>query len=211
MEQSNIIRALDEHFCARYSDYVKISAIEGYSMPDVLYVAKDGNIARRDSSCMRLCFQKNPEALLANFKRGLADTEFTFSFRFPKLKEKMQTFFNRKKKTFARLLPEILARCGETKESAGEKLAIEPRFWKMMTKGKLYPEKGTVIALALVTRMGVEDFGSLLQACGFNFDHANVRDVVVEYLLVQKIFNPELRDACLAEYRITNLPIGNAK
>ena len=34
-----------------------------------------------------------------------------------------------------------------------------------------------------------------------------MRDVVVRYLLEQKIFNEEMRDACLAEYRLTNLPI----
>ena len=72
--KSEHLRALDEYFCALYSDYVKLSAIEGYVMPDVLYVASDGNVARRDSSCMRLCHQKNCEELLARFKANLADT-----------------------------------------------------------------------------------------------------------------------------------------
>ena len=49
MEQE-FIRALDDYFCAHYSDYVLLSAIDGYVMPDVLYVAEDGNIARRDSA-----------------------------------------------------------------------------------------------------------------------------------------------------------------
>ena len=52
--RNEYLRALDEYFCALYSDYVRLSAIEGYAMPDVLYVAEDGNVARRDSSCMRL-------------------------------------------------------------------------------------------------------------------------------------------------------------
>ena len=207
MERPNYLRALDEHFCARYSDYAKIAAIEGYAMPEVVYVAKDGNIARRDSSCMRLQYKENAEELLARFKEGLTDTEFTFSFRFPKLKERIKTFFGRKRKTFARLLPGILARCGETAQSAGEKLSVEPMYWKKLVKGTLYPEKGTVLALALVTRMGLEDLGELLSAGGFTFDHANVRDVVVEYLLAQKIFNADMRDACLAEYKIDTLPI----
>ena len=30
----NYLEALDEFFCAQYSDYVRISAIEGYVMPD---------------------------------------------------------------------------------------------------------------------------------------------------------------------------------
>lgn len=207
MEQPNYIRALDEHFCARYSDYVKISAIEGYAMPEMLYIARDGNIARRDSSYMRLCYQEHAEELLMRFKASLVDTDFTFSFRFPTLRERMRNLFHPKKKTFARLLPEVLARCNETAESAGEKLTVAPKYWAKIVQGKLYPEKNTVIALALATHMQLDDFGALLKVCEFTFDHANVRDVVVEYLIVQKVFNPAMRDACLAEYKIENLPI----
>lgn len=206
-ERADYLRALDEHFCARYSDYVRLSAIEGYHMPEVLYVAKDGNIARRDPSCMRLCYQEQPEVLLARFKEGLADTEYTFSFRFPKLREKVSGLFHPKRPTFAHELPAALAHCNETAESAGEKLAVEPRFWQQIVKGKLYPEKNTVLALALVCRMQLEDVQTLLSVCGFTLDAANIRDVVVDYLIVQKIFNPEMRDACLREYGLVNLPI----
>ena len=55
--------------------------------------------------------------------------------------------------------------------------------------------------------MQTADMLHLLTLCGFSFEPTNVRDVVIEYLLVQKIFNPEMRDACLKEYRIENLPI----
>ncbi len=207
MEATGYIQGLDEYFCAQYSDYVRITAIEGYVMPEVLYVARDGNIARRDPSCMRLKFQSEPEVLLARFKAGLADTDFTFSFRFPKLKERLHTLFKGKKGSFCDLLPGALARANETAESAGKKLSVEPRFWQGIVKGKLYPEKNTVLALAIVARMQEEDALALLESCGFTLDRTSVRDVVAEYLIVRKIFNPEMRDACLAEYHIENLPI----
>ena len=205
MERPDYLNALDDYFCARYSDYVKISAIEGFEMPEILFIAKDGNVARRDSSCMRLNHQKNAEELLARFKAGLVDTDFTFSFSFRPLKNKLCDPF--RKETFAKCLPAVLAHCNETAASAGEKLAIEPRFWQGIAKGKLYPQKSTVLALALVTHMQTADMLHLLTLCGFSFEPTNVRDVVIEYLLVQKIFNPEMRDACLKEYRIENLPI----
>ncbi len=207
MEQPTYIQALDEYFCANYSDYVKISAIEGYVMPEVLYVARDGNIARRDSSCMRLCYQENREEILKKFKAGLADTDFTFSFRFPTLKRRIKSFFSRKEKTFAKLLPEALARCGESVQSAGEKLSVEPRFWEKIVKGSLIPEKNTIFALALVCHMQQEDVFSLLESCGFSLDHDSVRDVVLEYLIVRKIGNSDMRNACLKEYKIESLPI----
>jgi hypothetical protein len=201
----NYLEALDEFFCAQYSDYVRISAIEGYEMPDVVYIADDGNVARRDSSCMRLAYQKNKAAVLATLKASLADTSFTFSYSLIPLREKLRNPFQ--KYTFAKLLPEALRHAGETVESAGEKLAIEPKFWNMIVKGKVYPEKNTVLALALVCRLQIQDINNLFAACGFSFDEADVRDVVVQFLIGQQIYNPIMRDKCLAEYKIENLPI----
>ena len=137
MERPDYLNALDDYFCARYSDYVKISAIEGFEMPEILFIAKDGNVARRDSSCMRLNLQPKREELLAKFKAGLVDTDFTFSFSFRPLKNKLCDPF--RKETFAKCLSAVLAHCNETAASAGEKLAIEPRFWQGIAKGKLYP------------------------------------------------------------------------
>lgn len=204
MEQT-YLKALDEHFCARYSDYVKLSALPGYEMPEMLYLGKDGVIERRDSAVMRLNNQKNCAELLATFKSMLADTNFTFSFSFIPFTERVRDRF--RKYTFAKVLPAVLARCNETVESAGAKLDIEPQFWQKIVKGKLYPEKNTVLALALVCRMKVQDANNLLAVCGVPLDEANVRDVVFEYLITQQLFNEEMRDRCLAEYKITNLPI----
>lgn len=201
----NVISALDEYFCAHYSDYVRISALEGYSMPNVVYVASDGNIARRDSSCMRLCHQADPNALLKRLKSSLADTSFTFSYFFPRARDKRR--LKHSKTSFAKLLPELLRRSGESVESVGEKLDIEPRFWNMILKGKLFPEKNTVIAVCLIGRLSPTDAAQLFTVSGFVFTDDDVRDVVVRYLLEQRIFQEEIRDRCLAEYSITNLPI----
>lgn len=201
----NVITALDEYFCLHYSDYVRLSALEGYVMPDTLILGADGNVQRRDPSCMRLCYQAECETLLARLKEGLADTDFTFSFRFLTVREKFTERFRRH--TFAKLLPAALVRCGETVESAGNKLDIEPRFWKKIAKGSLIPEKNTVLALALACRMQVTDVNNLLTVSGFVFDEKNVRDVVVRYLLEQGVWAAELQETCFREYKITNIPI----
>lgn len=202
---TDYLEALDEFFCAQYSDYVRISAIEGYEMPDVVYIADDGNVARRDSSCMRLAFQKNRAGILATFKASLADTDFTFSYRLLTVREKLARPFQ--KQTFAKLLPEALRHVGETVESAGQKLAIEPKFWNMIVKGKVFPEKNTVLALALACRLQIQDVNNLLAVCGFGFEEESVRDVVVQYLIGQQLYNESMRDRCLSEYKIENLPI----
>lgn len=202
---TRFLTALDEYFCANYSDYVRLNALEGYKKPEVLYIAKDGNIARRDPSCMRLCHQENAEALLSAFKAGYADPEYTFDFSFAPRRERLRDLF--RKNTFAKVMRPILAKYNETPQSAGEKLDIEPRFWNKIVKGKLYPEKCTVLALALVCHMRSADLQSLLNVCGFSLERTSVRDVVCSYLIEQRIFNPAMRDACLAEYRVITLPI----
>lgn len=201
----NYIQELDAYFCEQYSDYVKLSALAGYEMPDTVYIARDGNIARRDSSVMRLCHQKKKDELLSAFKAGLADTSFTFNFSFPTLRNRLED--RRRRYTFAKLLPDALKHVSETAESAGEKLSIDPKIWRKIVKGRLYPEKNTVLALALVCHMQAQDCAKLLGACGFKLDATSVRDVVTYYLIEHKIFNREMRNACLAEYKITNLPI----
>ena len=205
----NCIDALDEFFCAQYSDYVRISAIEGYAMPDVVYVGSDGNVHRRDSSCMRLAHQPEKEKILAELKSTLADTDFAFNFSFVPVFHRFRARFGQN--SFARLLPKVLSHVGETVESAGEKLDIEKKFWQMIAKGRVYPSKNLVLALALTSRLQTEDVNLLLSTLEFRLEDDNVRDVVVQFLLSQKIFNDEMRNACLKEYKIENLPIKRAR
>lgn len=199
------VKELDEFFCAQYADYVRIAAIEGYRMPDMLTVGADGNITRKDSKYMRLIYQENYRELLANFKANIADTEFTFDFCYPAPFERFKDRF--RKLTFSKLLPQTLKKYDETPASVGEKLAVEEPVWRGIVKGKFYPEKNTVMAIALVCRMQTFDVNNLLAVCGYSLKADNVRDIVFEYLLMQKIFNEEMRDNCLREYRIDTIPI----
>lgn len=202
------LTALDEFFCAHYSDYVKICALEGYQTPDLISVGADGNIVRRDSELMRLCHQPNQAELLEKFKAGLTDIYFSFNFSFIPFGDRIKDVF--RKYTFAKILPAVLERNHETVQSAGQKLSIEPRFWQKIAKGKLYPEKNLVLALALVCRLNKRDAENLLAVCGFSLSDDSVRDLVAAYLIEQKIYNREMRNACLREYGITNLPIAES-
>ena len=77
----------------------------------------------------------------------------------------------------------------------------------MIVKGRVYPEKNTVLALALVARMQWQDVLNLLAVSGFSFREDEVRDIVVRFLIERSIFNEQMIADCLAEYRLTNLPI----
>ena len=55
-----------------------------------------------------------------------------------------------------------------------------------------------------------QDVLNLLAVCGFSFREDEVRDVVVRYLIENSVYNESMRDECLAEYHLTNLPIRRA-
>lgn len=199
------ISALDEYFMAHYSDYVRLAALKGYRMPETLGVGKDGNVEKKDPSVMKLLYRENREELLALLKEEQADTDLTFSFRFLTFSEKVRRPFE--KYSFSKVLPHILSAHKLTAAEAGSRLSIEPVYWGKIVKGTLYPEKNTVLALALVCGFTAQDTENLFNACGYEFDDKSVRDVVVRFLLEQKIFSPELVAMCLGEYKITSLPI----
>ncbi len=197
----NVISALDEYFCAHFTDYVRLSAIEGYKMPALL--SADG-----DRSYLLLKNQKECAAILAEFKEGLVDTDFTFSFRFRPVRDRIADPF--RKFTFAKVLKNVFTRAGETAEGVGERLTIDPAYWKKIAAGKLYPELPTVLAVVLLVGARPEEVQSLLNVCGFTLRDDCVRDVVVRYLLEQRVFSVPLILACLKEYRVS-LPIKGAE
>ena len=199
------ISALDEYFMEHYGDYVRLSALEGYRMPDMLVPGRDGTVSKKDGSAMKLCYQENKTQLLSLFKAEQADTDYTFSFRFLSFAEKLRRPFD--KYAFFRVLPKVLSPHRLTAAEAGEKLSIEPRFWKKIVKGSLFPEKNTVLALALTCALTPQETENLFNACGYEFDEKSVRDVVVRFLLEQKVFSCELIMQCLGEYKIASLPI----
>lgn len=199
------ISALDEYFMTHYGDYVRLSALAGYKMPETIAPGADGTVQKKDPSVMKLCYQENREELLALLKSEQADTDYTFSFRFLTFREKVRRPFE--KYSFHKVLPKILAAHNITPEEAGEKLTVEPRFWAKLLRGTLYPEKNTVLALALTYGFTARDTDNLFNACGYEFDEKSVRDVVVRFLLEQKVFSRELIFECLNEYKIASLPI----
>lgn len=199
------LSSLDEYFMEHYADYVRLAALEGYVMPETIVVGADGTVSKRDPACMRLALQPKKEELLSRLKAEQTDTDFTFSFRFLTAGEKLKRPFE--KYSFARVLPGALGRVRLSREEAGKRLSVEPRFWKKIAKGSLIPEKNTVLALILTCGLNAREAENLCNACGYSFDDKSVRDVVVRFLIEQRVLSPELREMCLAEYAVTSLPI----
>ena len=198
---------LDEYFCEKYANYDKLCVLPGYKMPmmQASEVRADGRTYAYTlpANTMRLAKQEKKAELLAELKTRMLDTNFSFSFRpkglFAKIKD---VFF---KYAFHKNLKKVLEKYKLSEKEAGEGLAVSEEIWTGICKGKFLPSLNLLYSLALTAHLSMDDTEYLFSLCEYQIDYANVRDVVLGYLLTRRVYNAEMLQAALNEYKITSL------
>ena len=198
---------LDAFFCEKYAGYDKISILPGYKMP-VMQASKVDEFGRTrtytlPANTMRLAAQEKKTELLAELKNRMVDTTFTFSFA-------PQGFFARLKARFSKYafyknLERMMRKYDFTDAEAAEALSIENEIWRGIRKGAFLPSKNLIFSIALAAHMSFDDTQALLALAGFEWDFAVVKDVILCYLLQQKVYNAPMIERALTEYKIGNL------
>ncbi len=203
---------LDEYFCEKYANYDKLCVLPGYKMP-VMHATRVDEYGRTyaytlPAETMRLANQERKAELLALLKPRLADKTFSFSFLpvglFARLKSKCSKF------AFYKALRATLSRYGVSQEAALEGLTISEKIWKGIYSGRYLPSKNLLLSLAITAQLSLEDLTALLTLCGAAFDFTQPKDVVLSYLLTNKVYNVEMAQAALNAYNVENLFIKNA-
>lgn len=202
----DFITDLDEYFCQRYAGYDKMCILKGYKMPvrQTSQVRNGKTYAyTRPESEMRLALQENKTDLLKQLKAKMSDKTFSFTFR-------TMNFFTRIRnrkfyKGAVTAVKETFKKYGLSGETLPEGVAIDPQIWQNICKDKFLPSKNLIFTLALTAHFSVGDTQMLLEACDYAFDFAIEKDVVVAYLLEQKMFNRDMIDAALKEYKVAHL------
>lgn len=208
----DFITDLDDYFCEKYENYDKLCVTPGYRMPKMQTseVREDGRTYAYTlpANTMRLALQENKAEILAHVKKSICDKTFSFSFRplglFARIRNKHSRY------GFVKWLELILSRYNLSAEEAGEALSITPEIWQGIYKGKYLPTKNLIFSLALTAQFTVDETSNLLAVCGYEWDYAIEKDVVISYLLHNKIFNRSMLDCALQEYKVTNLFIKEA-
>ena len=203
----DFIADLDAFFCEKYAGYDKISILPGYKMP-LMQASEMDEFGRMrtytlPADTMRLAAQEKKEELLAELKSRMADTTFSFSFA-------PQSFFAQIKARFSKFsvyknLEKILKKYDFSDADALEALSIDQEIWQGIRKGKFLPSKNLIFSLALAAHFSFDDTKALLSLCDFTFDYTVVKDVIICYLLEQKVYNSEMREQALKEYKVSNL------
>ena len=67
------------------------------------------------------------------------------------------------------------------------------------------PSKNLIFSLALSLHLDIEETELLLALCGYGFDFTFANDVVVRYLIEQRVFNSTMQTRAFEEYKIRNL------
>ncbi len=198
---------LDEYFCEKYANYDKLCILPGYKIP-VMQATRLDEFGRTyaytlPSENMRLALQEKKAEILAILKEKLTDATFSFSFKplgfWMALKNKTQKY------GFCKTFRALLKKYGFTEEQALEKLDIPAEVWKKICKGKFLPTKNLVFSMALALQMSMQDTQTLLTLSENYLDFTIPKDVVVTYLLNNRVYNSGMIEAALKEYKIINL------
>lgn len=198
---------LDEYFCEKYANYDKLCILPGYKMPvmQASEVRADGRTYAYTlpANTMRLATQEKKAELLAELKTRIVDTNFSFSFSVQKLFARIGNIFS--KYAFHKNLKKVLEKYKISEKDAVENVKVSKEIWQNICKGKFLPTVNLIYSLALTGHLSMDDTAYLCSLCGYELDYANVRDVVISYLLSRRVYNKDMIDSALKEYKITNL------
>jgi hypothetical protein len=99
----------------------------------------------------------------------------------------------------------MLAKYGIDENEAVKGLDVDEEIWKNICKGKFLPSKNLIFSLALTAQFSFDDTEELLAYCYQEFDFTIVKDVVISYLLYNKVYSPVMIQEALEEYKVSNL------
>lgn len=193
--QADFLKSLDDFFCDKYVNYGRLAAIAGYERP----------LGATDGERFKLSKQPKREELLARFKEGLVDRDFSFTFEPLTLKQKLRDL--KRTYTFKRNLPFLFRKYSLDEKTFYKEIDMSEEVWRNIVKGKFYPTKNAIFAMALAGGFSHKDTATVLSSCMLSFDYESVRDVVVDYLLSYRVFNRGLIDEALKEYGVSCLPL----
>lgn len=203
----DFIADLDGYFCEKYANYDKLCILPGYKMP-LMQASSVDEFGRTRSytlpaDTMRLALQEKKAELLVALKEKMTDVTFSFSFQPMGLFARLTSKYS--KNGFTKNFARILAKYGITEEMALSNLDISKEIWENICKGKFLPSKNLIFSLALTAQFSFDDTEELLAYIFEEFDYSIVKDVVISYLLNNRVYNPEMINAALKEYKVSNL------
>ncbi len=204
----NFIQDLNEYFSKKYANYDLICSVPSYESVTVSMLLKNRNRIEEgeivSNETRKIAYQPQAEKVLAEVKERYVDNNFTFSVRVAPTKTRMKTMFGITGIT-GKAVAGTISRYGEDPAKYGEKLGLTEDVWKKVLKGFYIPEKVLIYKMTILLGLSQKDNFDLMKACGYVYDFADARDVVMRYILDYRLFNRDMVRAAFEEFHIRKI------
>lgn len=96
----------------------------------------------------------------------------------------------RKEKTFRDHLFDLIEKRGVRDSQVYKRAQLDRRLFSKIAGDRYYkPAKDTVLALALALECSLDEANDLLRSAGYLLSHSSRRDIMIEYLFKEKIYD----------------------
>ncbi|MBQ1252580.1 MAG: RNase III inhibitor, partial [Firmicutes bacterium] len=102
----------------------------------------------------------------------------------------LKDLLKHREETFSQMLLRLIEEEGLTDAEAYKRAHIDRRLFSKIRNNKDYtPSKNTVISFAVALGLNLDRTKDLLNAAGYSLSHSNVSDIIVEYFIINEIYD----------------------
>lgn len=134
--------------------------------------------------------------------RIYGENEYSSSYAMPERdNDRLDDLIKNLDKPFNTALLKLIDLKGKTDAQVYKKANIDRKLFSKIRTGKGYtPSKKTILALAIALELTLQETDELLERAGYALSHSQKFDVIVEYFIINKIYDIFLINQVLFKY-----------